>query len=345
MIEVAGLVGRQLQLAQAAVGPGGVQPHVVGDLEQRPGQRAERRARRRHRVVRGQRRAEVRGLPQRPTGRLGQALDGLRAEARMRVDPGTDRGGAERQRVETRATLVEPPDGIVDVGAPAADHVAEHDRRRVLQVRAPEHRQVVPAPRPGRQRGPQPIDRQQQSFERLERRQVHHRRKHVVGRLAAVDVIVGMDRPVAAERLTGDLVGAVGDHLVGVHVGVRARAGLEHAARETRRPRRRRRLRSRRRGSGRPARCRSRPASGWCRRRRASTSPKARITTRGQRRASSPPIAKCRRARSVAAPHRRNAGTDTTPRASCSSRTGGRPSGLGGSNTTAQPTKERWRRS
>ena len=54
------------------------------------------------------------------------------------------------------------------------------------------------------------------------------RREHVVGRLSHVDVIVGVDARVGALRLAEDLAGAVGEHLVGVHVVRRAGARLVH---------------------------------------------------------------------------------------------------------------------
>ena len=52
----------------------------------------------------------------------------------------------------------------------------------------------------------------------------HGRRKRVVRRLRHVDVIVGMNRRVAAERRAGELAAAVGDHFVDVHVELRAAA-------------------------------------------------------------------------------------------------------------------------
>ena len=48
----------------------------------------------------------------------------------------------------------------------------------------------------------------------------------VVARLAEIDVVVGMD-PLLARRRAEKLGGAIGDHLVGVHVGAGAGAGLE----------------------------------------------------------------------------------------------------------------------
>ena len=66
----------------------------------------------------------------------------------------------------------------------------------------------------------------------LDRRDVHRGREGVVRGLAAVDVVVGVDRRLAAERRAQDLVGAVRDHLVGVHVGLGAGAGLPDHQRE-----------------------------------------------------------------------------------------------------------------
>ena len=56
--------------------------------------------------------------------------------------------------------------------------------------------------------------------------------KAVVRRLAHIDVIVGMDRRLGAELAAELFVGAVGDHLVDVHVGLGAGAGLPDHQRE-----------------------------------------------------------------------------------------------------------------
>ena len=65
-------------------------------------------------------------------------------------------------------------------------------------------------------------------LDRLERRDVDGRGDHVVGRLAHVDRVVGVDRDLAAaDAVVELLVGDARDHLVGVHVGRGAAAGLE----------------------------------------------------------------------------------------------------------------------
>ena len=47
-----------------------------------------------------------------------------------------------------------------------------------------------------------------------------------------VHVVVGMDRLLRTHHSAGELDGAIGDHLIGVHVGLRARSGLEHHQRK-----------------------------------------------------------------------------------------------------------------
>ena len=61
---------------------------------------------------------------------------------------------------------------------------------------------------------------------RQQQRQPRRRRKHVVGGLAHVDVIVRVHQPVLALRAAEDLRRAVGEHLVDVHVVRGAGASL-----------------------------------------------------------------------------------------------------------------------
>ena len=74
--------------------------------------------------------------------------------------------------------------------------------------------------------------RQQVVLDLLGGGDVHGRGEGVVGGLPAVDVIVGMDRALRAELAAIELDGAVGDHLVGVHIRLGAAAGLPDVERE-----------------------------------------------------------------------------------------------------------------
>ena len=74
--------------------------------------------------------------------------------------------------------------------------------------------------------------RQQKLTDLAGRRDVHGGREGVVRGLAAVDVVVRMHQRFLAEAPTERLVGEVRDDLVGIHVRLRAGAGLPDHQRE-----------------------------------------------------------------------------------------------------------------
>ncbi len=55
---------------------------------------------------------------------------------------------------------------------------------------------------------------------------MHSRRKRVVRRLRHIHIVIRMNRLLAAQNAGGDLNRAVRDHLIRVHIGLRAAAGL-----------------------------------------------------------------------------------------------------------------------
>ncbi len=55
---------------------------------------------------------------------------------------------------------------------------------------------------------------------------VHRCGEGVVRALGLVDMVVGMDRALRPESSAHDLDGAIGDHLVRVHVALSSRSGL-----------------------------------------------------------------------------------------------------------------------
>ena len=214
-------------------GPGGQPAHVVGDLHQRAGERAQRGAGGHQGVVGGEGRELVRRRHERAARLLRHLARREVAELRVRVEAGADRGAADRQLVEARDRLAHDAEAVVELGHPAADLLAERDRRRVLQVRAADLDDVGVRLGLGRQRVAQLPDRRQQHvLELLDHRDVHRGREGVVGRLPAVDVVVRVDRLLRAQLAAGQLDGAVRDDLVRVHVRLRAGAGLEDDQRE-----------------------------------------------------------------------------------------------------------------
>ena len=173
--------------------------------------------------------AETNGEP----GARRQLGRDARAELGRRVEAGADRGAAERQLAQVRQRRREVRQAVVELRDPARDLLAEGQRRRVLQVGAADLDDVGERRGLRGERVAQGRDRRQQPRrERLDRGDVHRRREDVVRRLAAVDVVVRMDQAPLAERPAEQLRGAVGEHLVHVHVGLRARAGLPDRERE-----------------------------------------------------------------------------------------------------------------
>lgn len=77
------------------------------------------------------------------------------------------------------------------------------------------------------------LERGQQGVLQLEHGgNVHDGREGVVGRGGHVDMVIRVDGLLGAHRAAQDLNRAVGDDLVGVHVGLRARTGLPDDQRE-----------------------------------------------------------------------------------------------------------------
>src|SRR5205807_1050125 len=104
---------------------------------------------------------------------------------------------------------------LIELRHPAGDHLAESQRRRVLEMRPADHHHGRERPRLGVQRIPQRPDRGRQHVdELLDRGDVHGGRKGVVGGLAVVHVVVRMDRLLRSHRPAGELDRAVRDHLV-----------------------------------------------------------------------------------------------------------------------------------
>ena len=123
--------------------------------------------------------------------------------------------------------------GLLQLRHVAREFLPQRERRRVLQMGAADLHDVLELLGLGRQRGLELHQRWHQPVaDGVHRRHVHGRGKHVVGRLALVHVVVRVDQAPLAARAAQQFAGAVGQHLVDVHVGLRARAGLPDHQRE-----------------------------------------------------------------------------------------------------------------
>ena len=123
--------------------------------------------------------------------------------------------------------------GEIELRDPARDFLAQRQRRGVLQVGAADLHDVGEGGRLAGECAAQPAQgREQVVDDDRDGRDVHRGGDHVVGRLAQVHVIVRVDEARCAPRAAQQLGRPVGQHLVHVHVRLRAGAGLPHRERK-----------------------------------------------------------------------------------------------------------------
>ncbi|KAF5029003.1 hypothetical protein DSECCO2_653140 [anaerobic digester metagenome] len=132
----AGFVLRQAQFADAATRAGRQPAHVVGDLQQGRGQRAQGAAGQHQPVVGGQRGKGVGRGHQRQPGHVGQQGDGAGGKGGMRVQAGAHCGAAKGQTAQVGHGRVQPFQAGVQLGHPAGHLVAQGQGHGVLQVGA-----------------------------------------------------------------------------------------------------------------------------------------------------------------------------------------------------------------
>ena len=197
------------------------------DLEQARRQGRERALREDEGVVGCQRLELVGGRGEGQAGQLGDLGRELLGEFRMGVEAGADRRAALGQRQHARKRRLHPLGAQSHLRDIAREFLAEGDGRRVLQVGPADLDDGGERLGLRLERVVQVLQGGQQPVVDLARdRDVHRRGEHVVGGLAAIDVIVGVDRRLAAPLSAEQLVGQAGDHLVGVHVRLGARPRL-----------------------------------------------------------------------------------------------------------------------
>ena len=132
----AGLVLRDAQLRQSRARSGGEQPHVIGDLEERRGERLYRAVGENERLMPAERGELVRRLAEGELGLGCHELAHARRELRVRVEARADRGAANREAVESGQRGTQRVLRLAELVDIAGELLAKRERRRVLQVRA-----------------------------------------------------------------------------------------------------------------------------------------------------------------------------------------------------------------
>ena len=218
----------QGELAQAGPRPHPQQADVRRDLPQAERDRPDRAVGGDLDVKGGLGVEVVVGLADGQPGEGGQPAARPQGELGMRVDPRADGRAAERHGQELDLGGAGPSQRLLDLAGVAAELLAEADRRGVLEVGPPSLDHGPERLLAGHERGVEGLEGGQQPFlDGDGGRQLQRSRDGVVRALAAVDVVVRMDRTaVKASR------GQVGDDLVHVGVGRGARTGLVDVDRE-----------------------------------------------------------------------------------------------------------------
>src|SRR2546430_436448 len=231
----AGLDRGEVQLPQPRVGSGSEPAQLVRDLHHRIRDGADRAARF-HERISGRLRLEM--VLRDPELRVGcgtDLLDDATREVWVRVNSRADGGAANREFGERGPRSGHPPNPVIDLGLVPGELLAESDRSGVHQV-GPSglddrieflclFREAVLQVSQGRQQAL--VDFEQGG-------DVDRRRDDVVRGLARVHVVVRMDGAFLPEWMAQDLVRAVPDHLVRVHVRRGPAPGLEDVQWEVR---------------------------------------------------------------------------------------------------------------
>lgn len=225
----AGLVLGEVQLAEAAAGAGAEVADVLGNLGEGGGDGVEAAVGLDNGVVGGEGLKLVGGGVELGARHLGHLLGNGLGEALKGVDAGADGGAALGEQAEVAKRSLDALDAKVELGDVAGKLLGEGEGSGVLQMGAANldnllGLKVVDL---GLEGGAEAAHGGKQlALEVDDGGDVHDGGEGVVGRGGAVDVVVGVDGALAAHLAAENLNSAVGDDLVGVHVGLGAGAGL-----------------------------------------------------------------------------------------------------------------------
>ncbi len=226
-------IGRQVELAETGPRSGAEQPDIVGDLGHGHRQRIQRAGQFDHRVMRRQLGEFIGSRGEFQAGNLGEFLGDMLAKIFRCIEAGADRRAALCQLVQPGQYGFDPVARGDQLRRIAGKFLSQSQRCGVLEMGATDLDDCLPLQRLFRQRVVQLFQRREQlDFERPGCRDVHRGGEAVVGRLAAVDMVIRMDRIFAAAGAVDRLVGDAGDHFIDVHVGLGPGAGLPDAQRE-----------------------------------------------------------------------------------------------------------------
>jgi hypothetical protein len=229
----AGLVLGELELSKTTAGTGAEETDVLGDLEEGDSEGVELAVGLDDGVVGGKSLELVGSGDELGASHLSDLLGNALSEALEAVEASADGSTTLGQHAQTGKSRLDTLNAVLELSNVARELLAKGQRSGILQVSATNLDDLLELLLLGLEgvlEGDQ--GRKERLLEIENSSNVHDSGEGVVGRGAHVDVVVGVDGLLAAHGAAQDLNGAVGDDLVGVHVGLRAGAGLPHDERE-----------------------------------------------------------------------------------------------------------------
>ncbi len=179
------------------------------------------------RIAGGQRFKLVRRGDKRLPGDGRQLLSHAYRVFRMGVKPGAHRGAPQCQLRQVRQAVVDMAQIVLEHRYPAGDLLAESQRRGILQMGSANFNDIGERLRFIIECLLEHVQLWNQLLPQgNQRRHMHRRREDVVGTLAFVNVIVGVDFALHAAHAAEQLAATVCQHLVHVHIALGAGAGL-----------------------------------------------------------------------------------------------------------------------
>mmetsp|Transcript_101769 Transcript_101769/g.265432 ORF Transcript_101769/g.265432 Transcript_101769/m.265432 type:complete len:537 (-) Transcript_101769:17-1627(-) len=222
----------QIDLAQATAGSRCEQTQVVadfGDLHRHAPQDAREKQ---HGAHAGARLDEIVVQDHRKAGHVPQLLDDHLREVLVRRDACADRSAAQVGGGEFADSTLDALQVIANRGAVGVELLTQRHRHGILELCSAHLDYVGKLPSLLEEGGAQLGDRLHKILVHEDQGNFRGRGVGIVGGLALVDVVVWAAELVLALLLAEVLQGAVGDDLVGVHVGGGAGSTLHHVDQE-----------------------------------------------------------------------------------------------------------------
>jgi hypothetical protein len=228
-----GLVLGELELAETAARTRAEETDVLSNLEERCSQGVQLTVCLNDGIVGGKSLELVGGSNELVAGELADLGSNVLGEALEGVETSTDSGTTLSEVAQTGKSGLDTQNAILELSNVARELLAKGQGSGILQVGATNLDDLVESLLLLVHGILEALQGREELLLELENSgNVHGGREGVVGRGGHVDVVIGVDGLLGAHVTAQHLDGAVGDDLVGVHVGLGTGAGLPDDQRE-----------------------------------------------------------------------------------------------------------------